>query len=129
MNGKGDKRRPCFVSKEQYDRNFEAVFGKKKLNVMSDKDYAEMMLEKLEMCDRDREVSRNILCESCNTERSPFWVGPGYRGEYECPHGVGHGNHIHGCCGFRCCSRDDFPLGPQFKQKITIDRPCLNAGD
>jgi hypothetical protein len=38
----------------------------------------------------------------------PFWTGPGYRGEYQCPHDVGHGNHIHGCDG--CCDRDDFPL-------------------
>lgn len=38
----------------------------------------------------------------------PFWQGPGYRGEYMCPHGVGHGNHIHGCDG--CCELPDFPL-------------------
>ncbi len=44
-------------------------------------------------------------CPVCN---SPFWTGPGYRGEYRCPHGIGHGNHVHGCDG--CCSRDDFPL-------------------
>jgi hypothetical protein len=41
-------------------------------------------------------------------EEELFWTGPGYRGEYQCPHGVGHGNHIHGCDG--CCERDDFPL-------------------
>ena len=41
-------------------------------------------------------------------ENEPFWTGPGYRGEYQCPHGVGHGRHIHGCDG--CCKRDDFPL-------------------
>lgn len=41
-------------------------------------------------------------------DESPFWTGPGYRGEYNCPHGVGHGNHIHGCDG--CCQRDDFPM-------------------
>lgn len=29
--------------------------------------------------------------------------------EYICEHGVGHGNHVHGCCGFRCCSRKDYP--------------------
>ena len=40
--------------------------------------------------------------------RKTFWIGPGYRGEYNCPHGVGHGNHVHGCDG--CCSRPDFPL-------------------
>lgn len=36
------------------------------------------------------------------------WTGPGYRGEYSCAHGVGHGNHTHGCDG--CCARKDFPL-------------------
>jgi len=41
-------------------------------------------------------------------EKEPYWTGPGYRGEYQCPHGVGHGNHTHGCDG--CCDRDDFPL-------------------
>ncbi len=39
-----------------------------------------------------------------------YWIGPGYRHEYNCPHGVGHGNHVHGCCSHRCCARDDFPL-------------------
>lgn len=38
------------------------------------------------------------------------WTWSGYRGEYTCPHGVGHGNHIHGCCEERCCTRADFPL-------------------
>ncbi len=37
-----------------------------------------------------------------------YWTYSGYRGEFTCPHGVGHGNHIHSCDG--CCSRDDFPL-------------------
>jgi len=39
-----------------------------------------------------------------------YWTWSGYRGEYTCPHGVGHGNHIHGCCEEQCCQRDDFPL-------------------
>jgi hypothetical protein len=44
------------------------------------------------------------------TEPKPagFWIGPDYRGEYTCPHRVGHGNHVHGCDG--CCRRDDFPI-------------------
>ncbi len=46
-------------------------------------------------------------------EQEPYWTGPGYRHEYNCPHGVGHGNHVHGCCGSRCCQRDDFPLNPK----------------
>ena len=77
MAGKGDKFRP--VNKEVYDKNFEMVFGKKKLNNSED-------------------------------NKKNFWTGPGYRGEYNCPHNVGHGNHIHGCCHERCCTRDDFPL-------------------
>jgi hypothetical protein len=39
-----------------------------------------------------------------------YWIYSGYRGEFNCPHGVGHGNHIHGCCHKHCCTRDDFPL-------------------
>lgn len=31
----------------------------------------------------------------------------GGRMEWECEHGIGHGNHVHGCDG--CCSRDDYP--------------------
>jgi hypothetical protein len=85
---KGDWKRPCSVPKEQYDANFEAVFGKKKLNVMADEDRAALSEEPTD----------------------PFWTGPGYRGEYTCPHRVGHGNHVHGCCQDQCCSRPDFPL-------------------
>ena len=37
--------------------------------------------------------------------------------EWLCEHGVGHGNHIHGCDG--CCSREDFPLR---KEKQAVNR-------
>ena len=30
MNGKGDKQRPASVSKAQFNKNFDAIFGKKK---------------------------------------------------------------------------------------------------
>ena len=30
MTGKGDKQRPMDIDKEQFDKNFEAIFGKKK---------------------------------------------------------------------------------------------------
>jgi hypothetical protein len=36
--GKGDKRRRCQVSKEVEEANWERIFGKKKLNIMSDDD-------------------------------------------------------------------------------------------
>lgn len=36
--GKGDHRRPHSVSKEEFDANFERVFGVKKLNIMSPED-------------------------------------------------------------------------------------------
>lgn len=38
----------------------------------------------------------------------PFWKKSSYQGEYSCPHGIGHGNHVHSCDG--CCGRPDFPL-------------------
>lgn len=31
------------------------------------------------------------------------------RMEWLCEHGVGHGNHIHGCCRERCCTKPDYP--------------------
>tara|TARA_R110000851_G_scaffold310616_1_gene470491 strand:+ start:397 stop:540 length:144 start_codon:yes stop_codon:yes gene_type:complete len=30
MNGKGSKQRPMDIDKEQFDKNFDAIFGKKK---------------------------------------------------------------------------------------------------
>jgi len=65
---KGDWRRPSSVPKSEYDANFEAVFGVKKLNVMSDTEREEMNR------DRDRAAggevpqdghdSRNLHAES-----------------------------------------------------------------
>lgn len=112
---KGSWKRPCFVPKDQYDKNFEAVFGKKKPNVMFDEeglelDHAGFPLLKYSPggseYDRDREQPQKLASEYSIDE--PYWTGPGYRGEYNCPHGVGHGNHAHACDG--CCSREDFPL-------------------
>lgn len=40
----------------------------------------------------------------------PFWdknLRADGRIEWDCPHGIGHGNHPHGCDG--CCDRDDYP--------------------
>lgn len=124
--GKGDWRRPCQVPKEEADANFERIFGKKKLNVMSDEDREQIDKEDT-FLDRDREIGGDVPAdghegrdlhaaaerndtdeEPSSWEDEPFWQGPGYRGEYTCPHGVGHGNHVHGCDG--CCSRPDFPL-------------------
>jgi hypothetical protein len=83
--GKGDRRRACLISRERYETNFEEAFecGGPPMNIMSEGDRVELGL-------------------------APFWTGPGYRGEYQCPHGVGHADHIHGCDG--CCGRSDFPL-------------------
>jgi hypothetical protein len=52
---------------------------------------------------------------AAETADEQFWTGPGYRGEYSCPHEVGHGNHVHGCDG--CCQREDFPLRPENRGK------------
>jgi hypothetical protein len=37
------------------------------------------------------------------------------RVEYNCEHGVGHGNHVHGCDG--CCRRGDCPLNSGVEPK------------
>jgi Phosphoribosyl-ATP pyrophosphohydrolase len=39
------------------------------------------------------------------------WPLTGYPGERACEHGVGHGDHVHGCDG--CCSRPDYPRVPK----------------
>lgn len=57
-----------------------------------------------------RDWEEEINAEAAKPERDPYWTGPGYRGEYTCPCGVGHGRHVHGCCGKNCCTREDFPL-------------------
>lgn len=49
--GKGDWRRPSQISEEQERANWEAVFGKKKLNVMSDEERAEMEAEKARLAE------------------------------------------------------------------------------
>lgn len=124
---KGSGRRPCQIPRAQEEARWEHVFGKKKLNVMSDEDRKMMSLrEVLRLTasdgvhdDRNRDAGgdvptdghegRSLHAEGQDPEmQGPFWTGPGYRGEYTCPHGVGHGNHIHGCDG--CCARADFPL-------------------
>ena len=49
--------------------------------------------------------------DSHKNRPTPFWTRSRYRGEYVCEHGIGHGNHIHGCDG--CCQRADYPLKAQ----------------
>ena len=71
----------------------------------------EILLEakKGELCDYVLiSCYRYLLDFVFNTD--PIWEKSLYRNEYICPCGVGHGNHIHGCCSKHCCSRDDFPL-------------------
>lgn len=54
--GKGDWRRP--VNKPVFDRNFEEVFGPKKLNVLSDEEREQMEAEKRRLAEE---------AEGCNT--------------------------------------------------------------
>jgi hypothetical protein len=44
--GKGSNKRKCQVSPEIETANWESVFGKKKLNIMGDKDREEMKIDK-----------------------------------------------------------------------------------
>lgn len=124
--GKGDQRRPSVVPRDQIRDNYEAVFGAKPPNIMSNADRAAVGLPSdnaqlfavppipvpcrgCASIDTHVDSSGCVSCDWC-THTGPFWKGPGYRGEYSCPHGVGHGNHVHGCCGYKCCTRPDFPL-------------------
>lgn len=122
---KGSHRRPSSVPTDQVKDNYEDIFGAKPPNIMSNKDRASVGLPSdgeqpptaptipvpcRSCASSDTYVDGGrVFCNEC-LHNGPFWIGPGYRGEYSCPHGVGHGNHVHGCCGYQCCSRPDFPL-------------------
>jgi hypothetical protein len=54
-------------------------------------------------------------------EPYPYWKDgkrADGRQEWLCPHGVGHGNHVHGCCQNGCCSRADYP--GHFQQNVVF---------
>jgi len=129
---KGSRPRPC--NKEKFDAEYERIFGKKKLNVWKDPPdgiQGDAGNGTGDSADRGRAddvpeeprrgpdpqteelvaSSRHGTRRTTRAKRPPdtdYWTYTGYRGEYACPHGIGHGNHIHGCDG--CCKRDDFPL-------------------
>lgn len=44
------------------------------------------------------------------------------RMEWLCECGIGHGNHVHGCCG--CCSRGDYP-GRSVEEVAVTDRGTI----
>jgi ATP-dependent protease HslVU (ClpYQ) ATPase subunit len=46
--GKGSKKRKCQVSREVEEANWRAIFGEKKLNIMSNKDREEMWRSAIE---------------------------------------------------------------------------------
>lgn len=55
-------------------------------------------------------VMEEPLPNDSKKEKPMQWV-PGQRAdgrmEWACVHGIGHGNHVHGCD--ECCSRGDYP--------------------
>jgi len=50
--GKGSKKRRCQVSREVEEANWKAIFGEKKLNIMSNKDREEMWRGTIEEIDK-----------------------------------------------------------------------------
>ena len=88
--GKGSQKRPSRLSRAEMDAKWDAAFGPRHIETAAD-------------------ASPPVASEAIE-ERDPYWVLSGYRGEYLCSHGVGHGNHVHGCCQENCCTRPDFPL-------------------
>jgi hypothetical protein len=134
---KGSNRRPCQLTRAEEEQRWLDAFGPRPIpNVMLDVDRLELELREFDQVlgdeqekrhDQDREIGGEVPADEydgryLHVEGIPivaggnesllqgcaFWQGPGYRGEYTCLHGIGHGNHIHGCDG--CCQRDDFPL-------------------
>jgi hypothetical protein len=107
--GKGDNVRPH--NKERFDESFERIFGKKELKTWdpgdgdhSEDDFLDMLDALQELAPGEEELV------TLKTEDDPFWEDcprADGRMEWLCPHGIGHGNHIHGCDG--CCERDDYP--------------------
>lgn len=67
---KGDNRRPSSVSKEEYDENFEALFGKKKLNIWENPDESDSDIQKAILSERLPEGSSNERCSSVSGLRS-----------------------------------------------------------
>ena len=64
------------------------------------------------------------------TEKKSFWEPmprADGRMEWTCEHGVGHGNHVHGCCEAGCCGRTDFPgkIDPGPVEPSKADSPAL----
>ena len=51
---KGDWRRPCVIPEEEVAKNYAKVFGPPKLNVMSDKERAELLAEQDRLDKQDR---------------------------------------------------------------------------
>lgn len=65
--GKGDRQRK--VNKKEYDKNFTEIFGKKKLNIMSDEDKLELGIEipyfnRLKELDKIIEEGEHQICGS-----------------------------------------------------------------
>lgn len=64
--GKGDKRRPCLVPKDEYDARFDSVFGPKKPNLMSEEDRKALVAEDTTSYKVSKEDS-NGKCSSDST--------------------------------------------------------------
>ena len=92
--GKGSGRRPSDISRSDMEAKWAEAFGPRAIEHAGSP--APSFI--------DASVKASI------PEPKPYWVLSGYRGEYTCPHGVGHGNHVHGCCQDKCCTRPDYPL-------------------
>lgn len=130
---KGSRPRPC--NKQRFDSEYERIFGKRKLNVWEEPPDGIQGDPGDGACDQadggqdssvpvepapggaDPEATELVASSRLGTRRTvrikkpkdtDYWTYTGYRGEYACPHGIGHGNHFHSCDG--CCKRDDFPL-------------------
>lgn len=109
--GKGSSKRPSSISRADFEAKWAAAFGPREREFPTIMPEEDRRNDEMAKAWEDEDwVPVSVDGPEEELERDPYWNGPGYRGEYSCPCGVGHGNHVHGCCGKHCCTRDDFPL-------------------
>lgn len=130
--GKGSGRRPSSISRSDMASKWDAAFGPRAIETAAtprsayhEEDQQLRDQAYCAYCHRPVEGPEFSVCTGCakcleddrimdpveaKSERDPYWIKSSHRGEYTCPCGVGHGNHVHGCCGKSCCSRPDYPL-------------------
>jgi len=108
-----------FYIGEKMDKKLPKNFGKVKVNKNSTK-FAKSL-------DKIKHVNDGITHSNPQWTPSPREDG---RMEWICEHGVGHGEHIHGCDvhdGKACCQRDSYPRDYHAQMECIL-QDCARKG-